>query len=87
MISSEEEKIETVDLEDEAGLEPSPKPVVPAETRAEDAPESEETVVEPAAAEPPAEPEPELCAVCGDTPMGPPYQDIAVCPTLTEWSG
>ena len=79
--------METVDLEDEAGLEPSPRPVAPAEARAEDAPESEETVVEPAAAELPEEPEPELRAVCGGTRMGPPFEDIAVCPTLTEWSG
>ncbi len=38
-------------------------------------------------ATPPAKPEPELCAVCGDAPLGPPFEDIAVCPILTEWSG
>ncbi len=38
-------------------------------------------------ATPPARTEPELHAVCGDAPLGPPYEDIAACPMLTEWSG
>ena len=47
----------------------------------------EEDVPAIVVATPPAKPEPELCAVCGDAPLGPPYEDIALCPMLTEWSG
>ena len=42
---------------------------------------------QPGGEKPPAGPEPEVWAVCGDAPLRPPYEDIAVCPILTEWSG
>ncbi len=61
-----------------------PRPEPNAEAAAESASEKTDPVEEP---EPAEAPEPELCAVCGDTPMCPPHEDIAICPILTEWSG